>query len=181
MSKMGLENLSGMCVIIKTVWIMQNRNAAAVICALCLLSAAYAQPLNSDITNIKNPKLESVLSELIRSDDLQAFAGAHDLYLKDGRIRVVVEISDKAALLPNYVMEETRYEKTVQIMVPIDKIVSLSSQANVTFIRTPSKPHVDTIAATQTPAQSSGSSTVILLISSIILILLIRKKRSGSL
>jgi hypothetical protein len=80
---MGLENNFGMFALIKTPWTMQKRNAAAVICALCLLSAAYAQPLNSDLTSMKNPKLESVLSELISSDDPQAFAGAHDLYLKD--------------------------------------------------------------------------------------------------
>ncbi len=158
---------------------MHKRIIVILICALAFLLVAFAQTSDNTNTYKKNPKLESLLTQMISSDNPKEFAKTHNLYLKDGSVRVVVELTDKAALLPDYVIEETRYEKTVQIMVPIEKIVSLSSEPNVTFIRTPSKPYVDTPVVTtiaQTPAPSSGFNTGILLIISIIFIFLIKKK-----
>lgn len=160
--------------------IVHIRNIAAVICVLILLSGAVAQPSNN--TYNKNPKLESVLSQLINSDDPQEFARAHNLYLRDGKIRVAVELGDEMALLPDYVIIESRYGKYVQTMVPIEKIVALSLEKNVTFIRTPSKPYVDNpTPETQKPVPKSGYNLTIPLIISIVLIFLIRKKGSSSL
>ncbi len=160
--------------------IVHIRNIAAVICALTLLSGAVAQTSNN--TYSKNPKLESVLSQLINSDDPQEFARAHNLYIKDGKIRVAVELGDEMALLPDYVTIEARYDKYVQTMIPIEKIVALSLEKNITFIRTPSKPYVDTsMPAIQKPVPKSGSNLTIPLIISMVLIFLTRKKRSVSL
>ncbi len=158
---------------------LNKRNAAAVICALTLLTAALAQPSNDPYS--KNPKLESVLSQLISSDNPQGFAMAHNIFIKDGKVRVVVELGDETAMLPDYVMEETRHDKNVQILVPLEKIAGLSQDTNVTYIRTPLKPYADNPkSAIQTSTPKSGSNSTILIIVSIILIFLIRKKRSDS-
>ena len=166
----------------KMLGVLNKRNAVAVICILALLSVALAQPLNNTQPYSKNPKLESVLSQLISSDDPQEFARTHNIYIKDGNVRVVVELGDEIAMLPDYVMEETRYKKDVQILVPIEKIAELSLETNVTFVRTPLKPYVDTpMPAIQTSIPKSGSNSTLPIIVSIVLICLIRKKRSVSL
>jgi hypothetical protein len=179
---MGLGNICRKCAF-RIVILANKKNAAIVICVLALMSGALAQPSNNAPLYSKNPKLESVLSQLISSDNQQAFAMTQNLYMKNGNIRVVVELSDKAALLPDYTVEETRFDKNVQIMVPIKKLEALSKEPDVVFIRTPSKPYVDTVTATpgaQKAIPKSGSSSAILFIISIVLIFLIRKKRRGS-
>lgn len=158
---------------------LNKRNAIAIICIFTFFSAALAQPLNNTQPYSKNPKLESVLSQLISSDDPQEFARTNNIYIKDGNVRLVVELGDEIALLPDYVMEETRYKKDVQILVPIDKIAELSLEPNVTFVRTPLKPYVDTpMPSIQTSIPKSGSNSTLPIIVSIALIFLIMKKRS---
>ena len=107
------------------------------------------------------------------------FAQAHDLYMQDGMIRVVVEMVTETALLPDYVLEETRYKNKVQALVPVEKIVELSGETNVTFIQAPLKPYADTAdvtpAATSMPSVKSGFNSGILIIISMILIFFIKK------
>jgi hypothetical protein len=179
---MGLGNICRNCAF-RTVKLANKRNAVVVICFLALQSITLAQPSNNTPLYSKNPKLESVLSQLISSDNPQAFAMAKNLYMRNGSIRVVVELYDKTALLPDYIVEETRFDNNVQIMVPIIKIEELSKETNVVFIRTPSTPFVDTVTATpgvQKATPKSGYSLAISFIVSIVLIFLIRKKRRGS-
>lgn len=162
--------------------VMHKRIIAVIFCIITLLSVAIAQPSNKNVSYSKNPKFESILSQLISSDNPQDFAKNHNLFMKNGRIRVMIELSDETAL-PDYIIEETRYEKNVQIMVPIEKLEELSMETNVIFIRTPSKPYADTIMATpdvQKTIPKSGFNSTIPFIISIVLIFLIGKKRSSS-
>ncbi len=154
---------------------------ALVICAITLPSiVAWAQPFNNTQPYSKHPKLESVLSQLIGANNSYEFAQAHSLYMQNGNVRVVVELANETDLLPDYVVEETRYKNKVQALVPVEKIAMLYEEANVSFIRAPLKPYADTPTATaiQTPPPKSGFNTAILLILSIALIFLIRKCRS---
>lgn len=152
---------------------MHSRNVA-VICAITLLSTAFAQSFN--ITQ-PYPKIESVLSQMISADDPQEFAQNHNLYMQDGKVRVVVELINETSQLPDYFVEETRYKNKIQGLVPIEKISILSEETNVTFIRTPLKPHADTpnVTAIQTPPPKTGFNITPFFILSIILIFLIRK------
>lgn len=161
-----------------------SRNVAIVIYTLTLLTmVAWAQPFNDTQPYSKHPKLESVLSQLISADNPQEFAQAHDLYMQNGKVRVVVELTNKNALLPDYVLDETRYENNVQTLVPIEKLAALAEDSNVTFIRAPLKPYKDTpvipiATAVQTSIPKSGFNTAISFILSIALILLVIKIRS---
>lgn len=152
---------------------MRSRNVM-VICAITLLSTAFVQPFN--ITQ-PYPKLESVLSQMISADDPQEFAQNHNLYMQDGKVRVVVELINETLEVPDYFVEETRYKNKIQGLVPIEKISNLSEETNVTFIRAPLKPYADTpnVTAIQTPPPKTGFNTAPFFILSIVLIFLIRK------
>jgi hypothetical protein len=151
-----------------------------------LILVALAQPFNNTQPYSKNPRLESVLSNLISANNPQEFARAHDLYMHDRNVRVVVELTNETALLPDYAVEETRYKNKIQVLVPIEKIGALSLENNVTFIRAPSKAYPDapmpagvpTFTAVQTPVPKSGFNTTIPIILSIVLIFLVNKIRS---
>ncbi len=131
---------------------------------------ALAQPSSNTQPDGKNPKLESILSQLINADNPQEFARSHNLYIRDGNTRVVVELINEKAMLPDYVVEETRYKNNAQVLVPIDKMATLSLETNVSFIRTPLKAYADT--------PKSGFNTAIPVILSIALLFLFRKVRS---
>ena len=155
--------------------ILHSRNVAGVIFALALLSLlAWAQPYD------KNPKLESILWEMITANNPEEFALSHNLYIQDGKVKVVIELTNETALLPDYVVEENRYKKNIQAIVPIEKLAELSYETNVTFIRAPLKPYAATPNATnistpyQTP-RTSGFNTIVPSILSIILIVIIWK------
>ncbi len=155
---------------------MYSRKAAAVIFLLAL--AAWAQPVYSTQPG-GNPKLESVLSQLISANNTGEFAKAHNIYMQDGNIRVVVEMTNETAALPDYVAEETRYKNKVQALVPIDKMSALSLETNVTFIRASLRPYADTPAMNES-SPKSGFDAVIPFILSIALVFLIRRKRSDN-
>ena len=164
---------------------MHNRSIGTVICTFALLSVALAQPYNDTQPYSKNPKLESVLSQLIVADNPQEFAQAHNLYVQEGKVRAVVEIRDEKALLPAYAVEEARNKNRVQVLVPIEKIAALSWETNVTFIRAPLRPlagvqniPIEAPTALQTPMPETGFSAAILFMLSIALVFIIRKKRS---
>lgn len=158
---------------------MHKRIMVILICALTLLSVAFAQTSDDSNAQKKYPKLESLLTQMISSDDPQLFARTHGIPVENSNIRVVVEMSDETAQLPDYLIEEIRQGNKVQAMVPIEKISTLSQEPDVMFIRLPSKPLVDTVNPTpadQTPVPKSGFNSALLMVFSIILILLIKKK-----
>ncbi len=146
---------------------------------IILISPVLGQSYNNTQPSSKNPKLDSLLSQLINSPDMPGFAQAHNLYMQDGRIRVVIEIVNETALLPDYVVKETQYKNKIQALVPVEKIAELSDEANVTFIQAPLKPYADTsfVAPAATPPAKSGFDSGFLIIFSMILIFFIKKIR----
>lgn len=158
---------------------MHKRIIFTLICAITLLSVAFAQTSDDTNTYKKNPKLESILTQMISSDYPQQFASTNGLSIENSNIRVIVEMSDETTLLPDYLIEETRQGNKVQAMVPIDKISMLSQEPDVIYIRLPSKPIVDTVkptSADQTSYPKSGYNSALIMIFSILLIFLIKKK-----
>ena len=147
------------------------------IIAIILISPVQGQSYNNTQPFSKDPKLDSLLSQLINSPDMSGFAQAHNLYMQDGRIRVVVEIVNETALLPDYVLEETRYKTKIQALVPVEKIAELSGETNVTFIEAPLKPYADTSAPGAASTPKSGFNSGVLIIFSMILIFFIKKIR----
>ena len=148
------------------------------ICTLSLLSVAFAQS-SDDINTYKNPKLESLLMQMISSDDPKLFASTHGLPMENSNIRVIIEISNESAKLPDYIIEETRQSNKIQAIVPIEKISTLSQEPDVIFIRLPSRPIADTVKpapADQTSNPKSGFNSALIIIFSIILIFQIKKK-----
>lgn len=123
-------------------------------------------------------KLESILFQLISVNNPQEFARTHNLYMRNGNVRAVVELTSETATLPDYVVEETRYKKNVQVLVPIEKLVVLSEETNVIFIRAPLKPYADAPVTTGQTLPKSGFNTAIPFIFFIALIFLIKKYRS---
>jgi len=152
-----------------------------VFCLVILFSktTAYAQFFNNTQSDDRNPKLESVILQLIQSNDPQEFSKTHNIYMKDNRVRVIIELVDRNTSLPDFVQEETHYENKVQALVPVDKIAALTEENNVIFIRTPMKSYPDapvlTSIPTTTPPLKSGINFTIPLIVFIILMTLKRK------
>lgn len=158
---------------------MHKRIMISLICALALLSVAFAGTSDDTSAFNKNPKLESLLTQMISSDDPQDFAITHGFSMENGNIRVVIEMYNETTILPGYIIEEIRQGNRVQAIVPIEKISTLSNEPDVIFIRLPSKPVVDTVNTTpadQTTNPKSGFDSAPLMIISIILIFLIKKK-----
>ncbi|MBU3968459.1 MAG: hypothetical protein KKG76_14000 [Euryarchaeota archaeon] len=147
------------------------------IIAFILISPVTGQTYNNTLPDSKNPKLESILSQLIVSDDMPDFAFAHNLDMQDGKVRVVIEMINETALLPDYVIEETRYKNKVQALVPMEKVEELSGETNVTFIRAPLKPYADIATPAATTPLKSGFNLVIPFILSMLLIFLFMKIR----
>ena len=145
---------------------------------------AFAQQSNDTQPSGKNPRLGSVLSQMISADNPQDFARVHNLFMQDGKVRVVVELANENANLPEYVIEEIRYENRVQALVQIDKLEALSKETNVSFIRLPLEPYADISTTpiipnkTEVPVPKTGFSTTMTVIFSIILVFLLRKNKS---
>jgi hypothetical protein len=164
-----------------------KNNIVLVLALVCLfisfsITTAYEQSYNNTRPDNKNPKLESVILQLIQAKDPEEFSKAHNIYLEDSRARVIIEIVEGTTSLPDYVQEETRYGNKVQVLVPINKIAALSEENNVTFIRAPMRSYQDapehTIVPTITEPPKSGSNSSIFLIVFMVLITLILKKGS---
>lgn len=89
----------------------------------------------------KNPKVESLLLQLVQSSNPEAFAREHGLFFKDGRVRVVIELNDPNYVLPNYYgVEEKRHGSKVQALVKVDRLLELAESPYVRFISSPTPP-----------------------------------------
>ena len=90
----------------------------------------------------KNPvHLQSVLYQLKQSTQPIKFATQHGLYVKNGKVRVVIELVTKTETLPTGygIVEETRYDGLVQAMVPINNLIKISEIQGVKVVRIPNK------------------------------------------
>jgi len=103
----------------------------------------------SDRENKNNPKLQSVLGDLLRAYKKEGLKGAinfsnsQNIRLKDGRVRLVLEagpgkfntVAKKVEALGCQV--ETAYKELIQVLVPISAIDALSRIQGLNYIRRP--------------------------------------------
>ena len=100
-------------------------------------------------------KLDSQLYQLTQSADPAAFAANTLQEFRDGRVRVIVELSGTADPAPSYdLVEEARYANQIQAMVPVDRLCALANDANVAAVRSA------TNGGPNGPAGGGGSSNV---------------------
>lgn len=124
--------------------------------------------VESALAGGRDPKIESVVSELAavsgsrKAEDVQSFAASRGIDMKDGKARLVVEMSSAAAAaefrkaieagapddsagstLKSAVeggVVETSHGNLVQMLVPPERIGGLAALPSVSFIRLPVKP-----------------------------------------
>jgi hypothetical protein len=123
--------------------------------------------------------IESVLYQLVQAQEREDFALNHGLYLKDGKVRVVIELNNdtEAPDFERYGVEiETRYENLVQALVPVDNLINLSEESNINFIRTPLKAHPESEEDDETRL-ILGFAAVILVLIAVFMLIFFRKRR----
>lgn len=82
--------------------------------------------------------LESRLYGLVTAENRTAYADSRRLDLRNGSVRVVVELRDGAELPASFDLTvESRYERLVQVFAPVDGLVPLADHGNVSYVRTP--------------------------------------------
>jgi hypothetical protein len=104
------------------------------------------------------PNVSSTLLQLVDADDREAFASAHGIDLRDGRVLVVVELRGRSTVPDGYdvTVEQTATvsgETFVQARVPVDEVVPLSEEPGVAYVRLPDRAAAG--GETTTPSVSS--------------------------
>ena len=139
-----------------------------------IASGAIAQNLQKIDNTKQQPKnIEFVLYQLVQFEDRDDFAKTHGLYLKEEKVRIIIELNNSTEIPNGYNIEiETCYENLVQALVPIDNLIALSEEPDINFIRT-SLP-----AYPQETSKSPGfTSTMAMLMLIAIFMLILFKKR----
>ena len=124
-----------------------------------IISNATSEDLTSQINDTKQKpeKIESVLYQVVKAQKRDDFAEAHGLYLKEGKVRVVIEIENTEVLKIENVLKgygavmETYHENLVQALVPVDDLIALSEDPDVNYIRTPLPAHPQKTSEAQIP------------------------------
>lgn len=85
-----------------------------------------------------HPALESQLYGLATADDPEAYAAAHGIELRNGSVRVLIEL-DSGATMPegDDLSVVTRSGDRVVAWVPVGQLVPLADHDNVSFVRRP--------------------------------------------
>ncbi len=85
------------------------------------------------------PKLESVLYDLTLSPDPATVAAERDIFHEDGSVRVVIELSQPDAELPDrYQVEIERQQgPRIRALVPLGILCELSNEDVVDFLHVP--------------------------------------------
>lgn len=125
--------------------IMLSVFALVVFTVIVIPALAAAQTGDDNLNSINYTKtkqapenLESVLYQLVKCQNKNDFAEANGLYLKDDKVRVIIELKDKKLDFEREdVVIETRYENLVQALVPLDNLIPLSEDENINYIRAP--------------------------------------------
>ncbi len=105
-------------------------------------------PLSPALPEKGNPKLDSLLNQLIQAENLgdaASFAEQSSIELIDGSVRIIVEslpeqveATTKAASALGVV--ETSYGDLLQVLVPVASLTALADAASVRFVRLPQYP-----------------------------------------
>jgi len=108
------------------------------------LQLANAQDLSSIETKRSSiPKLDSSLASLYemyqQEGNITEFAASSGLFEQGNNVRVIIELSSATSTLPQNlgINVETTYESSIQAMVPISNLETISSLDEVKFVRAP--------------------------------------------
>jgi len=93
-----------------------------------------------------NPKLDSQLNQLVRAERLgeaESFAEQSNIELIEGSVRVIIEcvpdqVADAMLAAQNAgATIEMDYDNLLQVVVPINKLTTLTDEESIRFIRLP--------------------------------------------
>jgi cell division protein FtsL len=86
------------------------------------------------------PKIDSVLNELLTSDNPLTFAEKHGLRIVDGRVQVMLTLTDEDTTFTTELdfIESIRSGEVIQGFVRIEQLCELANATEVTYIRVPS-------------------------------------------
>lgn len=104
-------------------------------------AAAGQQPIQTKASKpAQAAKMDSMLYQLTQAEDPEAFARQRDIPLVNDRVRVVIELHEGSDLVvgPEIAVEAT-YRNLVRALVPIGRVLSISQQEDVKFVRLPQK------------------------------------------
>jgi len=142
------------------------------------LSSAEEKPsfVAGNISNIaekektSHPKLEQVLYELAKSNDPEAFAQEKGIAMTDGKVRVIIMLSNDGNVSGkfNLIIEE-KDKNLIQALVPVDAIIDIAEDSNVNFIKIPDV-YIPAKEDAETPKQADYPLPWAVLISIIFLI-----------
>ena len=122
----------------------------------------YAQDISYEIRNKldKHPKLESALYQLAQSQSPNEFANTHGIHLKDGTVRVIIELKNETDQISSEFNVTTISwdENFVRAFIPINELIDLADEPYVIFIRTPLKSY-----PAETPFTDSNLTTLFLI------------------
>jgi len=124
--------------------------------------SANAQDLSpSQLARSGSQKLDSSLASLYelyqQGGNITEFVTSRGLFELGDSVRVIIELSSSTSTLPQNlgIDVETSYESSIQAMIPISNLESISSLDEVKFLRAPIKP-----VATQTIPDSEGQNNL---------------------
>ena len=130
---------------------MSRRLIGVLLLGLFLFATAGCGPAEKDKTGKQKElpkwdeykdKVQQSLFELVTAEEPSKQAEQRDLdYFQLAMVRVVLVLAPGASLPEGFmILQESRYEDDVQALVPVDKLLALSQQPEIQYIRAPVKP-----------------------------------------
>ncbi|MFC4549571.1 MULTISPECIES: hypothetical protein [Halorussus] len=107
-------------------------------------TADYAAETSTTPDSAGTSSLGATLAGYLRTDDRRAYAEAHGLRTRDGRVAVVAELRDDRAFPADYDATVTAsHDDFAQAFVELEDLVALAADANVSRVRAPARPAAD--------------------------------------
>jgi len=151
------------------------------------LQWANAQDLSSiETTRSSIPKLDSSLGSLYelyqQEGNISEFAASSGLFEQGNNVRVIIELSSITSTLPQNlgINIETSYETSIQAMVPIANLETISSLDEVKFVRAPIEPVADQTVTVPQAEYNLYYLAFLIIIPAILIPIVYFKKKRGN-
>jgi len=158
-----------------------------IICFILFVSAnsAFAQDLSPmELPDRKIQKMDSSLATLYeiyqQGGNTSAYVASQGIFEQGNNVRVVIELSSKMSTLPQNlgINIETSYETSIQALVPISNLETVSSLDQVKFVRAPIVGVADqTILESETEDYLSLLAFLVIIPAAVIAIFYYKKRR----
>ena len=115
-----------------------------------------------------------------QGDNTSAYVASQGIFEQGNNVRVVIELSSKMSTLPQNlgINIETSYETSIQAMVPISNLETVSSLDQVKFVRAPIVGVADqTILESETEDYLSLLAFLVIIPAAVIAIFYYKKRR----